>query len=188
MKSMPELLTLVKGMVAATRSVGSTLVLLVVFMYVFGIIFTGMMEEFVNADLADLAKHANCPNPESYPGSTCEDRMQELQENFILAYGTISRSMFTLFVGGTLCDDLTNVLRDLFDGTPALGWAMLLFVLLSSFTVLNMLIGVLCEVVSATAENEKENSLTAEVRTRLTKIFGKIDVSGDGQISVKEFE
>ena len=35
MKAMPELLTLIKGTVAATRSVGSPLVLLIVFLYVF---------------------------------------------------------------------------------------------------------------------------------------------------------
>merc|ERR550514_1045441 len=40
MRSVPELLTLIKGMVAATRSVFSTLVLLILLMYVFGIIFT----------------------------------------------------------------------------------------------------------------------------------------------------
>merc|ERR1719473_1448938 len=42
MRSVPELVTLIKGMVAATRSVFSTLVLLVLFMYVFAIIFVGV--------------------------------------------------------------------------------------------------------------------------------------------------
>merc|ERR1719235_3118450 len=38
-RSVPELLTLLKGMAAATRSVFSTLTLLILFTYVFGIIF-----------------------------------------------------------------------------------------------------------------------------------------------------
>merc|ERR1719160_1641898 len=39
LRKCPELLTLIKGMIAAVRSVFSTLVLLVGFMYVFAIIF-----------------------------------------------------------------------------------------------------------------------------------------------------
>merc|ERR1719393_558322 len=42
MRSVPELLTLIKGIVAATRSVGSALTLLIIFTYVFAIIFTGV--------------------------------------------------------------------------------------------------------------------------------------------------
>merc|ERR1719324_1789110 len=44
MRSFPDLLTLVKGMLAATRSVGSTLLLLLIFNYVFAIIFTGQLK------------------------------------------------------------------------------------------------------------------------------------------------
>merc|ERR1719324_1243414 len=44
MRSFPDLLTLVKGMIAATRSVGSTLLLLMIFNYVFAIIFTGQLK------------------------------------------------------------------------------------------------------------------------------------------------
>jgi len=99
----------------------------------------------------------------------------------------MSRSMYTLFVGGTLLDDVTGVLRDLQDGHPAMQWVMLVFVLISSFTVLNMLIGVLCEVVSATAANEEEKALVSEVRTRLLKVYGEIDTSGDGTLSKEEF-
>ena len=96
--------------------------------------------------------------------------------------------MYTLFVGGTLLDDVANVLRDLGDGFPMLQWAMLIFILLASFTALNMLIGVICEVVSATAAAEEEKSLVSEVRGRLNKVYASIDTSGDGKISKDEFE
>merc|ERR1719313_1380188 len=45
MRSVPELLTLIKGIVAATRSVGSAMMLLIIFTYVFAIIFTGVYRE-----------------------------------------------------------------------------------------------------------------------------------------------
>merc|ERR1719160_1882793 len=52
MRSVPELVTLLKGMAAATRSVFSTLLLLVLFMYVFAIVFKQQTEglEKVEAD------------------------------------------------------------------------------------------------------------------------------------------
>merc|ERR1719316_1402306 len=43
-RSVPELLTLLKGMAAASRSVFSTLVLLILFTYVFAIIFKQQVE------------------------------------------------------------------------------------------------------------------------------------------------
>merc|ERR1719456_2139463 len=73
MRSVPELLTLIKGMVAATRSVSSTLVLLIGLMYIFGIVFA---QNFKTSPLYDQ-------------------------------FGNIPRSMLTLFVNGTLLDNLT---------------------------------------------------------------------------------
>merc|ERR1719353_2853563 len=104
MRAGPELVTLIKGMAKAGRSVGSTLLLLIIVLYVFGIIFAGML--------------GNVP-PEECPA--CRQM-----------FGDITKSMFTLFLAGMLL-------------------AFLIYVLMSSFTILNMLIGVLCEVVSAVA-------------------------------------
>ena len=47
----------------------------------------------------------------------------------------------------------------------------LVFVLLGSLTVLNMLIGVLCEVVSAVAASEREEMVVAFVTTRIKHMF-----------------
>merc|ERR1719456_1753997 len=77
MRSVPELLTLVKGMMAATRSVFSTLVLLVLFIYVFGIIFTGLYR----------CESGDCP---------------DIDPDMIAYFGSMGQSMFTLFVSGTL--------------------------------------------------------------------------------------
>lgn len=74
------------------------------------------------------------------------------------------------------------------DGFPMLLWAMMIFVLLSAFTVLNMLIGVLCEVVSDTAAGEKMKAVDAEVGAKLAKVFSEIDEDGSGLISEKEFK
>jgi hypothetical protein len=61
------------------------------------------------------------------------------------------------------------------------------FILLSSFTVLNMLIGVLCEVVTETSNHEAENAMVELVREEITAVFEQIDTSGDGTVSKDEF-
>merc|ERR1719454_507561 len=120
MRSVPELLTLIKGMAAAGRSVGSTMILLVVFLYVFGIIFTGFLAEW-------SPETTPCPDPRSYPDSSCEERLEDIKKNYQKMWGSMSRRMFTLFVGGTLLDAFFGVSRDLQDGYPTLLWALMLF-------------------------------------------------------------
>merc|ERR1719217_1878795 len=61
------------------------------------------------------------------------------------------------------------------------------FVLLSSLTILNMLIGVLCEVVSAVAEAEKEKAVVTYVKSQLIDVLTDLDSDGTGTISKEEF-
>merc|ERR1719506_3591226 len=64
-----------------------------------------------------------------------------------------------------------------------------LFVLLSALTVMNMLIGVLCEVVSAVSETEKESLTVQFVKETLQEVMkhSGLDEDGDGEISKDEF-
>merc|ERR550514_2520334 len=116
LRSVPELLTLIKGMHAATRAVSSTLVLLVLLIYVFGIVFMSLVGK--NENIADL-------------------------------FGDLRSCMWTLLMTGTLVDNVTSVLNRLGAQDKVAAAVFLLFILLSALTVMNMLIGVLCEVVSA---------------------------------------
>jgi len=164
MRSLPELLTLIKGMKAASRSVASTLILLIIIVYVFGIIFQSQYADY--KDDADTC--LNCK----------------------MHWGTVSDSMFTLLVGGTLLDDITALCHDILGSPNAelmFSFFMLYFVF-SHLTVFNMLIGVVCEVISETASTESENSMVAQVTQILTVVFEEIDADGSGMISKKEFE
>jgi hypothetical protein len=165
MRSFPELMVLIKGIIAATRSVGATLVLLVIFTYVFAIIFTGQYKGIADQE-----------------GATENDEM--LQDYF----GSMGHSMFTLIITGTLLDDLTTLAYVLLDDSQIMLWVLIIFILMSSFTVLNMLIGILCEVVSATAEGEKIKGAEAQVRETLEDVFDDIDEDRSGQVSKKEFD
>merc|ERR1719265_406111 len=97
-------------------------------------------------------------------------------------------SMLTLFVNGTLLDNLTNVMLWLREDSMIMMWVFVIFILVSSFTVLNMLIGVVCEVVTATSDSENEAAVSAEAATILRRVFKEIDVDKSGMISLCEFE
>eukprot|EP00747_Dinoflagellata_sp_TGD_P050196 gnl/TRDRNA2_/TRDRNA2_146616_c1_seq1.p1 gnl/TRDRNA2_/TRDRNA2_146616_c1~~gnl/TRDRNA2_/TRDRNA2_146616_c1_seq1.p1 ORF type:complete len:244 (+),score=52.46 gnl/TRDRNA2_/TRDRNA2_146616_c1_seq1:22-732(+) len=63
----------------------------------------------------------------------------------------------------------------------------LLFVMFGALTVLNMLIGILCEVVSAVAAAEKEEMTVHFVETKLREVVTSLDENGDMRICKEEF-
>lgn len=155
LRAMPELMILIKGIVAATRSVFFTLALLCLLMYIFAIMFTQLTK-----------------------GSGVGD------EYFI----TVGESMYTLLVFGTLLDNITMLLNELGAESYIFGALFLMFVLLAALTLMNMLIGVLTEVVSAVAATEKESLTVTFVKNKMEQALKEIDEDGDGNISKKEFE
>jgi len=158
-RAMPELLILIKGMVAATRSVLFTLCLLAIILYVFGIAFRQLVGETVrNAD-----------------GE--------------LYFGSVFTAMHTLLLDGTLMDGTGSVVKALARESFAYVAMFYLFILLAALTVMNMLIGVLCEVVSAVASTEKEQLTVNWVKSQVQTVLkeGGLDKDNDGAISKEEF-
>merc|ERR550514_1293988 len=60
------------------------------------------------------------------------------------------------------------------------------FVLLSAMTVMNMLIGVLCEVISEVAQAEREEAAISMVKRNLLTVLKDLDEDGSGEISQSE--
>merc|ERR1719378_1144705 len=89
MRSVPELMTLVKGMVSAAKSTFFILLFLVLVMYVFAIIFTSQIGDSANKD----------PEPE-----TAEHM-----------FGTMGDSMMSLFTHGVMGDNLMQTLQAILD-------------------------------------------------------------------------
>lgn len=150
----PELLILVKGIAAATRSVFFTLCLLIILLFIFGVAFRQL------TDGLEMGK---------------------------MYFGSVARSMYTLLISGAFMDNLGVVVKQV--GAESVLCAVLfwIFVLSSSLTVMNMLIGVLCEVVSAVATSERETMMVNFVKDRMNTLFHKLDTSCDGQLSREEF-
>merc|ERR1719230_760851 len=104
--------------------------------------------------------------------------------------------MFTLFITGTLLDDIYPLTQGHWQSSPGGSftgdddnfgfrtnshWVMLLvflfYLLVSNFTVLNMLIGILCEVITGTTKKEAEKALVSLIEEEIWDIFhNAIDV------------
>mmetsp|Transcript_110686 Transcript_110686/g.308416 ORF Transcript_110686/g.308416 Transcript_110686/m.308416 type:complete len:674 (-) Transcript_110686:182-2203(-) len=161
LRSFPELLILIKGMASAMRSVIVTLVLLCLLVYVFAILFRQLLD-----------------------GSQVGNKY----------FPTMWMAMHTLWLDGTLLDGPGSLVAMLLEEPSPLGVICMLlfyfFVLLAALTVMNMLIGVLCEVVSAVAATEREQITVSCVKEGFMDIINKggLDADGDSKISRTEFE
>jgi len=104
-------------------------------------------------------------------------------------FSSVPVAMHTLLLDGALMDNLNTVVYDLGAVHPIYTCLFYIFVLLASLTVMNMLIGVLCEVVSAVASTEKESLQVAFVKGKLMEIMNEsgLDQDGDMEISKEEF-
>lgn len=104
-------------------------------------------------------------------------------------FPTVPEAMNSLLLDGTLPDQ-ARIITDV--GSE--GWVfriiILFYILLASMTVMNMLVGVLCEVVSVVSAVEKESMLVSYVKGTLLHMLENsgLDADGDKQIARDEFE
>jgi len=97
-------------------------------------------------------------------------------------------AMHTLIMHGTFLDAVSDVMQELLtDSIPGFV-LMYCFITLSAVTIMNMLIAILCEVITAVADAEKEAlqvSITTEVLQ--TCLSAGADQNNDGCIDLQEF-
>merc|ERR1719387_3382253 len=87
-----------------------------------------------------------------------------------------------------MLDNPHRLTEALWEAHPVFPFVFCIFAFLSALTVMNMLIGVLCAVVTAVASAEKEALSTDSVKSKLQYIMKRsgLDASGDGEISKTE--
>lgn len=103
-------------------------------------------------------------------------------------FGSVGRSWLTLWYHGVILDDVSDVLYALEKDSAMLTVFFVVFILFSNWTVLNMLIGILCDVVSTVKKSEDERSESEEIENALMAILECYDGDGDHTISKEEFE
>jgi len=169
LRSLPELMIMIKGMVTATSSVGYTLGLLIVITYVFAIALRNLVPSAGTEDeCAALSEDAGC-----------------IEVTF---FSSVPEAMHNLFIFGTCGDELSTFIWTVKQQSPAcliLSW---LYIAFASLTVLNMLVGVLCEVISAVAAEESESMMVDKVYEELGSIMENMDENYDGTFCWAEFQ
>eukprot|EP00440_Ansanella_granifera_P064715 gb/GFBE01070166.1/.p1 GENE.gb/GFBE01070166.1/~~gb/GFBE01070166.1/.p1 ORF type:complete len:644 (+),score=147.53 gb/GFBE01070166.1/:1-1932(+) len=102
-------------------------------------------------------------------------------------FPTVQTAMYSLLIYGTFLDDLGPFCDEVGAESAACLFVVFIFVLISALTILNMLIGVLCEVVSAVAATEREEMMVTFVTNKLQGLLLTMDSDSDGMISKAEF-
>jgi len=102
-------------------------------------------------------------------------------------FANVALSMYSLLIHATFLDDLAGFMNDLRGEMWPLLILAFIFISLAALTVMNMLIGVLCEVVTAVAATENEERVASEVQEKLSGIAQSLDRNFDGKISYEEF-
>lgn len=164
LREMPELLTLINGMRVAARAVSSALLLICLLNYVFGIVLLMFL-----GNIVEISDH----------------------------FGTLGLCMWTLIFSGTFLDgmkDVVDLLRtlELHGYSWLLGWGMIsifsMYVLLTNVTVMNMLIGILCEVVSEVKREDEEGVAIDFMKEHLRTMLTDLDEDKNENISKKELQ
>jgi hypothetical protein len=199
MRACPELLIFCKGMVAAIQ--GSVGVVFFIFMLMFfwSILFTSVL-----TDNRPEAWRACFPGIDLKEPSTeeCVEDDVSLDGPYggYTAFKTFGDSMCTLFTQGVLGDNLNQAMMFCLntgynaatDSIDPLGyiihWGFIIFITLSSMIMLNMLIGVLCEVITEAKEKEEEARQEQMFKETLQEAFEELDKSHDGVIQREEWK
>jgi hypothetical protein len=103
-------------------------------------------------------------------------------------FSTVGESIYQLWLYGVLCLDFAEEIAAGLSEASSLAFvAYYLFVLLGPYTIMNMLIGVLCEVVCAVASSEKEANLVVFATEQLRDSMKRADENGNEMLSKEDF-
>mmetsp|Transcript_120553 Transcript_120553/g.336355 ORF Transcript_120553/g.336355 Transcript_120553/m.336355 type:complete len:614 (-) Transcript_120553:90-1931(-) len=153
LRAAPELMILIKGIAAAFRSVGFTLLLLLGIVYIFAVAFRTLTD-----------------------GTPLGSRL----------FPNVPLAASTLLLEGTL-PDLAPIVTDVSGEQPLMGLLFVFFILLGYLTVMNMLVGVLVEVVCTVSSVEKEQMEAQFLKVHMLHLLRGLEDDGDLCISRDEF-
>jgi voltage-gated sodium channel len=109
-------------------------------------------------------------------------------------FGTVSRSMFSLFQIVTFESWSERIVRHVMQKQPAMVLFFIVFIAISSFGLLNIVVGVVVESTLHTSENDESKVKRAQERDRqrvfdhLREIFEGADEDGSGTLTLAEVQ
>mmetsp|Transcript_55581 Transcript_55581/g.154844 ORF Transcript_55581/g.154844 Transcript_55581/m.154844 type:complete len:552 (-) Transcript_55581:14-1669(-) len=162
-KSVPMLMLIMRGIAAAVRAVGWTLVLLMILAFAWSILFTA----------------------EFHQGKALDDDVGDGVEG---VFGSMGKSFLSLIIMGTILDDVTfcsDAIRS--TGKTIYIVFFIFFIVISSFMLLNMLLGILVEVVDNTSYAENVRMKEEAFREAMHGVLKDLDGDANLKITRKEF-
>mmetsp|Transcript_55673 Transcript_55673/g.125512 ORF Transcript_55673/g.125512 Transcript_55673/m.125512 type:complete len:659 (+) Transcript_55673:68-2044(+) len=163
MRSCPQLLIIMQVACIALRSVMWTCLFMLLFVLVWANLFTSVYHQ----------------------GGLADDQVSEEVGAY---FGSLGKSMFSLFVMGTVLDDVT-VCSDAIRSSRQM-WMItffLAFIIVSSFMMLNALVGVLVKIVAHATEGERFAAHEKKAREAILGILDRLDSNNSGTIGRTEF-
>jgi len=109
-------------------------------------------------------------------------------ENLSAMFPSLLETMGILLFCGTLLDNPSTAFYDIMEHSFPLAFLFLVFIFLSSLTLLNMLIGILCDVVFEVSKLEKDDAALALLKNTLLNLLECYDKDDDQCIGVEEFD
>jgi len=165
MRAFPELVTMIKGLIRSLRAISSSGILVGLMVYTWAILLHMLLKE--------------------------EDELNEwLWEENEEDFTNLTNCMWMLIMQGTLMLDnaapvMTRLLYHQKWTVKLAGLFFFIYTLLSALLILQMLIGVLCDVVSRVGQEQRDAQAIGIVKQELLEIITEAD-GGDGKISHEE--
>jgi hypothetical protein len=181
-------------MIKAATSVGFIFIILVLVTDVFASLFTAQLE-----DRKDYPLTPYCADEEARGENKTDDCLEKgaFGETGPDMFATLGDSFLSLFTRGVLGDNLAETVQAILDSCPVdsaghcrnffLTWMFISFLIITFATLLNMLIGVMCEVISEEAREEKLGATVTLLKETIDEAFHEIDENGDGRVCIEEW-
>lgn len=159
-RSFPELVTMIKGAAAAQRAVIASFLAILILIYTFAIIMNIIFKD-----------------------------NEELEDQF----GTIGKTMWHLSMHGVFQDSPLALTDLIMEHSPLMANLVsiplfIVFIIITALTVLNMLIGVLCHVITQVAESEKDESDISLMKSTVLVLLKYLDEDGSGFLDKHEIQ
>jgi hypothetical protein len=103
-------------------------------------------------------------------------------------FDSLGGCMQMLLLQGTFLDDVTDVLDVVYPVSPPLYFLFIFFIFLSAYAVINLLVGILVDVVARVRMTEQNQALAFNLRATLFEILELHDKDGDRMVAADEWD
>merc|ERR1711959_192313 len=102
-------------------------------------------------------------------------------------FHNVPLAMYSLICYATFFDNLASFTDAIREENLFVLFIVFLFICIASLTLMNMLLGVLCEVISAVAKEEKTEMRKEIITEKMMSVAEAFDANQNGRVSAKEF-